>query len=290
MLVRNGLKVSLVIMGLMISLFPEVSMAAPAEPNELQAMQWLYGPAYVKTGSVVKTPDPHGIRVNKGPGYDNTITEYVRPWQTATVNLNGKTYFIATGQGSAVTNSENPSFTVQAQPAYISAIWFQLDGNHWVPVGREYNFAAEGSNGRVNGRPWSIFPQRALLKNQVLLVGEEDGFETQGYASSWYPIYTFNGNALKYLGGLSSGGSNGGAGVTPVISIQGKIIAAALSSDGQPHIILSFNGNTVIQGKAIQLHNTQCKFISEKNSRGVNRNVFKPTTQLCMEIVKSVNF
>lgn len=61
----------------------------PPVPTELRSMQLLYGAAYRKNGSVVETPDPQGLRVNKEPGYHHTITEYVTPWLTATVTLNG---------------------------------------------------------------------------------------------------------------------------------------------------------------------------------------------------------
>lgn len=121
-------KLTLASLGLPTLAVAAVAHQAPMAPPELQTMQLLYGPAYTKPGSVVETPDPQGMRANKGPGYHHTITEYVTPWKTATVNVDGTSYFVATGQGHAVDDPQDPKDAAHVQSAYISAIWFAWKG------------------------------------------------------------------------------------------------------------------------------------------------------------------
>lgn len=290
MTVSKRLTVSLLTFGLLFGILSSSSLAAPAVPTELQAMQLLYGQAYTQRGSVVKTADTLGIRANKEPGYNYTITEYVTPWKTATVTLNGKTYFIATGQGHSVNDPKDPSFASHAQSAYISAIWFSLEGSRWVPAGKRLNLAVDGSFGQVDGNPWSVFPQMAPLKNSILLVADEGGYMNQGYGSSWYPVYVFNVNGLQSLGALSSGGDNTGAGATPAISFTGKIVAATTAPNGQPQITLSYSGNTVIQGKPVKLNKTLCNFLYQADAKQPDQSRFKPTTEQCAQIAGSASF
>ena len=282
--------VSLLIFGTLFGIFSGSALAAPAVPTELQSMQLLYGQAYTQRGSVVNTADTLGMRANKESGYNHTITEYVTPWKTATVTLNGKTYFIATGQGHAVNDPKDPSSAAHVQSAYISAIWFSLEGSRWVPAGKRLNFAADGSFGQVNGSPWSVFPQMAPLKNSILLVADEGGYMNQGYSSSWYPVYVFDTTGLHFLGSLSSGGDNTGAEATPPISFTGKIVAATTAPNGQPQITLSYNGETVIQGKPVKLKGMLCNFLYHADAKHPGQGSFKPTTPSCDEIVGSSSF
>ena len=277
-------------LGLLGGIFSAAAVAAPAAPTELQAMRLLYGNGYTQRGSVVSIPDPLGIRANKEPGYHNTITEYVTPWKIAIVNLNGKTYFTATGQGHAVTEPSNPESAAHVQSAYISAIWFVLEGNRWVPAGKRLNFAVGGSSGVVDGKPWTDFPQMAPLKDSILLVAEEGGDMHQGYGSSWYPVYVFDKTGLNSLGEVTSGGDNTGAEASPVISFSGKIVAATTAANGQPLITLSYSGETVIQGKPVKMNGVLCGFLYRKDVKQPDTASFMPQTPQCTDIASSASF
>ena len=273
-----------------VSLISQSALAAPPVPTELQAMQLLYGRAYKQRGSVVKTVDKLGMRVNKEPGYNHTILEYVTPWKIATVTLDGKTYFIATGQGHAVSDPNRPEDAAHVQSAYISAIWFTLEDGRWVPAGKQLNLAADGSFGQVNGKPWSGFPQMAPLENMVLLAADEGGYMNQGYSSSWYPVYAFDGSGFRYLGAVSSGGSNGGAGAEPEIAFSGTIIAANKASNGQLQLTLSYSGTTVLAGKPVKLDKVRCNFLYRADPKRPGEGSFEPATEQCRAIVQSASF
>lgn len=266
------------------------SHAAPPVPTELESMRLLYGEAYRKNGSVVETPDPQGLRVNKEPGYHHTITEYVTPWLTATVTLNGSRYFIATGQGHSIEDPSHPDDASHAQSAYISAIWFVLQGNRWVVAGKTLNLAVDGSFGMVTGKPWSPFPQTVVLKNAVLLVADEGGYMNQGFSSSWYPIYQFSMRGLQFLGKVPSGADNTGADAMPVVSIDGKVVAAATTVNDHPQITIAYSGRTELQNKPVDLHHGLCTFVYRQDAAHPHQSGFKPTTPKCKAIVASMSF
>ncbi len=264
--------------------------AAPVAPAELHAMRLLYGPAYTQRGSVVETPDPHGVRVNKKPGYHHTITEYVTPWKTATLTLDGASYFVATGQGHAVEDPRHPRDAAHVQAAYISAVWFTWKVGHWVMAGKEMNLTADGSFGQVAGKPWTPFPKIALLQHAALLVADEGGYMNQGYATSWYPIYEFTATGLRSLGNVPRGADNTGTGMAPVISFKGKFLSAAMDAQGFPKITLAFSGKTAIRNKSVDIHNVPCTFDYQNDPTKPQGERFKPSTLECEAIVASSPF
>lgn len=253
-------------------------------------MQLLYGPAYTKPGSVVETPDSQGMRANKGPGYHHTITEYVTPWKTATVNVDGTSYFVATGQGHAVDDPQDPKDAAHVQSAYISAIWFAWKGDHWVMSGKSMNLDAEGAFGVAAGNPWTPFPQMAQLKDAALLVADEQGDMHQGYAVSWLPIYEFTSKGLQSLGSVMSGADNTAAGASPQISFAGKIVAATTLADGLPSLTISYSGSTEIENRPEVLSNLQCTFNYSVNPTKSGDAAFTPTTPQCAAVVDSGSF
>lgn len=266
------------------------AIAAPVAPAELHAMRLLYGPGYSRRGSVVETPDPHGVRVNKPSGYHHTITEYVTPWKTARVTLDGTSYFIATGQGHAVENPQHPSEAAHVGAAYVSAIWFAWKAGHWTMAGKDMNLTSDGSFGEVVGKPWTPFPKIASLQHAAVLVADEGGYMNQGNATRWFPIYEFTATRLRSLGNVPSGADNTGAGMTPVISFKGKFISAAMDTQGFPEITLSFSGKTALRNKPIDLHNVPCTFDYQNDPAKPQGQRFKPTTPECEAIVASSSF
>ncbi|CUA96276.1 hypothetical protein Ga0061069_10473 [Thiomonas bhubaneswarensis] len=261
--------------------------AAPVAPTELHAMRLLYGPAYTRRGSVVEVPDPHGVRFNKPPGYHHTITEYVTPWKTASVTLDGTPYFIATGQGHAVENPQHPSEAAHVQAAYISAIWFAWKAGHWTMAGKDMNLTSDGSFGEAVGKPWTPFPRVALLQHAAVLVADEGGYMNQGNANSWFPIYEFTATGLRSLGNVPSGADNTGSGMKPVISFKGKFLSAAMDGQGFPTITLGFSGKTAIHNKPVDLHNVPCSFDYQNDPAKPQGQRFRPTTQECEDILAS---
>ena len=264
--------------------------AAPVAPAELQAMRLLYGAGYTRRGSVVETPDPYAVRVNKDPGYHRTITEYAVPWKTATVTVDGTTYFIATGQGHAVEDPRDPKDAAHAQSAYISAIWFEWKAGHWAAAGKAMNLTAAGSFGQVTGKLWTPFPRIALLPHAVLLVADEDGYMNQGYARRWFPIYEFTATGLRALGNIPSGADNTGAGTAPVISFMGKFMSATTDAHGLPEITLGFSGKAAMRNKPVDLHNVPCTFEYQNDPAKPQGNKFQPTTPECAAILASGTF
>lgn len=268
----------------------QASHAAPPAPTELQSMRLLYGSAYSKTGSVVETPDPQGLRVNKEPGYHHAITEYVVPWLTATVALNGSRYFIVTGQGHSVEDPSHPADTSHVQSAYISAIWFALQGNRWVVAGKILNLAVDGTFGAVNGKPWRPFPQIFALKNAALLVPDEGDYLQEGLGNSWYSIYQFSTRGLQFLGQVPSGADNTGVGAKPVVSFDGKVVAASMTTNGDPQITIAYDGKAAPRNKPVNLHHGLCTFVYRQDAAHSAQSGFKPTTPQCKAIVDSMKF
>lgn len=265
-------------------------MAAPAPPTVQQAMRLLYGPAYTHPGSVVTTRDLHGIRVNKLPNDRHIIVEYVTPWAAQVVSLGGKTYFIATGQGHAVSDPSHPSFAAHVQSAYISAIWFVLNGDRWVVSGKRQNLAADGSFGEVSGKPGAPFHQTLPMGQSVLLIADEQGYMNQGYGSSWYPVYRFGAQGLQSLGALPSGADNTGAGQTPVIAFSGKIVGATQSAAHAPVVTMSFSGTTALEGKPVKLSGVLCQLAYRPQAAQQGAPHFSATTPQCQAIVDSGRF
>ena len=273
---------------------PEVAVAqasqvAPPVPGELQSMRLLYGSAYNKNGSVVETPDPQGLRVDKEPGYHHSITEYVTPWLTATVTLNGSRYFIATGQGHSIEDPNHPDATSHGQSAYISAIWFALQGNRWVVAGKTLNLAVDGTFGEVNGKPWRPFPQIFALKSAALLVPDEGGYMQGGAANSWYSIYQFSTRGLQFLGQVPSGADNTGVGAPPVVSFDGKVVAASMATNGDPQVTIAYDGKAAPRNKSVDLHHGLCTFVYRQDAVHPHQSGFKPTTPQCKAIVGSIS-
>jgi len=266
------------------------ALATPAPPTVQQAMRLLYGPAYTHPGSVVTTNDPHGVRVNKQPNDPHSIVEYVTPWAAQIVSLGGKTYFIATGQGHAVSDPSDPSFAGHVQSAYISAIWFVLNGDRWMFAGKQQNLTADGSFGEVAGKPGAPFHQTVSLGQSVLLIADEQGYMNQGYSSNWYPVYRFDAQGLRALGAIPSGGDNTGAGATPVIAFSGKIVGATLSAAQTPVVTMAFTGTTALEGKPLHLNGMLCQFAYRPRVAQQSDSHFSPTTPQCKAIIDSGRF
>ncbi len=263
------------------------AIAAPAAPAELQCMRLLYGPGYSRPGSVVQTPDPRGIRVNKPSGYQHMITEYVTPWKTATFVLGGTRYFVATGQGHAVEDPGHPSQASHAQAAYISAIWFARKAGHWAMVGKEINLSADGSFGQVVGRAWTAFPSVTALRDTVILVADEGGYMNQGYAVQWFPIYEFTARGLRALGNVPSGADNTGSGMKPLISFKGRVTNIGLDAHARPEISVLFNGRSSVGSRPVALHDTRCAFDYVGNPAGSMGRSFETTGPECAAILSN---
>ncbi len=267
------------------------SLAAPVLPTLQQAMRLLYGPAYTKPGSVVSTSDPQGVRYNKPTDYRHTIVEFVTPWASQTVSLGNKSYFIATGQGYALADPSNPSAAAHYQSAYISAIWFVLEGDRWVVAGKQQNLTADGTFGRVGGKPGAPFYRTIPLGQSVLLVAGEQSVMYQGTSSKWYPVYRFDTRGIRALGALPSGGDNTNAMQPPVISFTGKIIGAKETPGHAPVFTISYTGTTVLNGHPAELANVKCSFVYRQQIASQSIPQRSPsTTPECEAIVASGRF
>jgi hypothetical protein len=253
--------------------------ASPATPSERQAMQALFGAGYAGRGVVLSVP-----------GAQRRVIERVQPWLTASLTLDGVPYFIATAQGQEVTDPKAPSFASHAQSAYISAIWYALRNGRWTWVGKSYNLAEDGAFGKVNGDPWTPFPQVAMLRGGALLVASENDDMHQGYGTSWLPIYWFSKSGLQSLGNVISGGDNTGADTQPGIAFTGKAVTAGVNAEGMPLITVSYSGHTAIGDKPLMLNNTPCTFIYRRNPKQPGHSAFTATTPQCQSIVDSAIF
>ena len=271
--------------------------AGSAIPTELQSMSMLYGPAYTKRGSIIETIDEMGIRRNKDSGYHHTITEYVTPWKIATISLNGTAYFIATGQGYAVHNSQNSGSPAHVQSAYISAIWFVNHHGKWLIAGKAMNMGYGGAFGTMAGSPWTPFPQIMRLGQDFLLIADQNKDSHQGYQNQDLPLFLFTAHGLQSLGEFPNGADDTGALAKPETSFSGKIVSATYTMDGLPEFTVSYSGKTVLQGKPIVFRNVICEFTHRNISAGTDvwgvdriKAEFKPAGTYCTKIFNSEFF